>query len=543
MKLTRIVCALLACVAALGAWAQGGYQDGIDYYNADRFDKAKIILTRTLNEAGTDKAVAYYYLGCIDLREGNRAAALQNFNAGVAADERCPYNYVGLGEIDLLNGDKRAAEQRFDQALRINRKDADVSTAIARAFFNVDPTLYARDIDKYIAKALKDSKNKAPSVYVLQGDIAAANGNVGEAASFYEQAIVYEEEAGNVNPEAYVKYAKIYNRVNNAYSIAKLEELKSKLPTSALAQSELAEQYYAAQMFRKAATQYEEYMQNPNHFQQDEQRFSLLLYYDDRYPESLALAKNVLSQDPSNFYMYRMVMLNDAKLQNWAEAEEYAKKLFATPNVELSTLDYNTYSDILTALGRPADAIAVLERGYNADPAKNRDMLQGISALYIDTEDIPNAVKYMQMFVDSGDSRMADRFNLARLYGALATTLPEGSAERVEAANKGIAILDADVASAAAESQGAFYYNRARLLTARDGSEPTPELMSTYNQMMEAYGNDASKNVNAFRSAYLYQVLDFAAKGDKAAAREAYNKLATLDPNHPSLEQLDRLTR
>ena len=30
---------------ALTALAQGGYQDGVDYYNADRFEKAKTILT------------------------------------------------------------------------------------------------------------------------------------------------------------------------------------------------------------------------------------------------------------------------------------------------------------------------------------------------------------------------------------------------------------------------------------------------------------------------------------------------------------------
>ncbi|HBI57665.1 MAG TPA: hypothetical protein DDY12_01240, partial [Porphyromonadaceae bacterium] len=83
---------------AFTAMAQGGYQDGVDYYNADRFEQAKIILDNTLNDASTDKAVSYFYLGSIDLREGNTQAAKANFDKGVAANPAYGYNYVGLGE-------------------------------------------------------------------------------------------------------------------------------------------------------------------------------------------------------------------------------------------------------------------------------------------------------------------------------------------------------------------------------------------------------------------------------------------------------------
>lgn len=65
---------------ALTALAQGGYQDGVDYYNADRFDKAKTILEKTLNDAGTDKAVSYFYLGSLNLRDGNTAEAANNLS-------------------------------------------------------------------------------------------------------------------------------------------------------------------------------------------------------------------------------------------------------------------------------------------------------------------------------------------------------------------------------------------------------------------------------------------------------------------------------
>ena len=39
------------------------YTDGIEYFKAGQPDRAKILLERTLDDAGTNKAESYYYLG------------------------------------------------------------------------------------------------------------------------------------------------------------------------------------------------------------------------------------------------------------------------------------------------------------------------------------------------------------------------------------------------------------------------------------------------------------------------------------------------
>lgn len=85
----KFVFSLVLGAAALSASAQqGGYQDGVDNYNAGRLDVAKIILTNTMNEPQTDKAVSYFYLGSIALDENNVAEAKKNFEAGVAANPK-----------------------------------------------------------------------------------------------------------------------------------------------------------------------------------------------------------------------------------------------------------------------------------------------------------------------------------------------------------------------------------------------------------------------------------------------------------------------
>lgn len=522
---------------AFTAMAQGGYQDGVDYYNADRFEQAKIILDNTLNDAATDKAVSYFYLGSIDLREGNTQAAKANFDKGVAANPAYGYNYVGLGEIALKGGDKSAAEKLFKEAVATNKKDAALTAAVARAYFNVDPVLYKKEIDKNVAKALKDSKNLEPAVYVLQGDMAKAS-DIGQAAGYYEQAMTYDEQAGHINPEAYVKYSNLYNKVNPSFAISKLEELNQKLPTSALAQRELAEKYYDGNQFTKAAQQYGKYMSNPNHFQNDEQRYSGLLYFGKDYKKSLEIANQVLAKDPTNVYMHRMVMLNKAALEDFAGTEEAAKKLFSTPNATFTATDYMTYGDVLGALNHPDEAIVAYTKAYELNPEKNKSVLANISSMYTDAENYAKAAEVMQKYVDMGDVSLTDYYTLSNRYKNLALSLPEESPERVEAANNGIKYIDLALESAADESKGMLLQNKASLLMTRDGTNPTDELVDTYKAMIAAYDLDPEnkvKRAGAYKSAYGFIANDYRVKKDDANARLYFEKLLEIDPENQAV--------
>lgn len=528
---------------AMTAFAQtGGYQDGVDYYNAERFDKAKTILEKTLNDPSTDKAISYFYLGSLELDNGNTSAAADNFNKGIQANPAYGYNYVGLGQIALKNGNKSEAERNFKQAFESNKKDASLMAAIARAYFNVDPTLYSKEIEKYIANAMKVSKNKEAQIYVLKGDMAKAS-DIGQAAGFYEQAIIYDEEGGDINPQAYVKYANLYNKVNPEFAIGKLVELNQKLPNSALAQSELAEKYYDGNQFTKAAEQYGKYIKNPNHFQGDEQRYSGLLYFGKKYQESLDVANQVLAADPDNEYMQRMVMLNKAALNDYVGAEAAAAKLFAHTNAKFTATDYTTYGDILGELKRPQEAVEAYTKAYELNPEKNKQILANISSMYNDLEDDAKAVEYMQKYVDAGDATLNDYFILSNRYKNLGLSLPEGSPERAEAAQNGIKYIDLALEGAA--NKGPLYRNKATLLMVRDGADTTPELIETYQAMLASYDQDPAnkeKYADAYKTAYMRMGSYYMQQGDNAQAREYFQKVLELDPeNEPVKEVMKKL--
>ncbi|MBD5203181.1 MAG: tetratricopeptide repeat protein [Bacteroides sp.] len=544
MKLKHFLSFVLGGIA-LSAAAQGGYQDGVDYYNADRFEQAKIILDNTINDPATNKAVSYYYLGCIEVQNNNFAAASDNFNKGIEADAAYPMNYIGLGELALRNGNKRGAEDLFKDALKYGKKDARVATAIARAYFNADPVAYDKEISKNVNDALKFSKNKEAATYVLMGDMAKAN-NIGQAAGYYEQAMVYDEEAGRINPEAYVKYANLYNKVNPDFAINKLIELNQKLPTSALAQRELAEKYYDGGKFTPAAEQYGKYMANPNHFQQDEQRYSGLLFYGKKYPESLEIANKVLAKDPDNVYMQRMVMLNKAALEDYNGAYDAAQKLFAHKGATFTTNDYGTYGDVLAALGRPDDAIVAYTSAFEINPEKNKDYLAKISSMYTDAQNYEKAAEFMQRFVDLGDASLNDYFILSNRYRNLALSQEEGSEERKQSAINGIKYVDLALENAA--NKGPLYRNRATLLMVRDGAaEISPELVETYNAMLESYNEDPeakTKYADAYKSAYNAIASYYLQQNDKAKAVEYYQLFLELDPENQGLrDYIEKLSK
>lgn len=120
MKRTFLFSALAASM--LGAMAQGGYQDGIDYFKADYPEEAAIILTKTINDPASDKALSYYYLGAIDLRKNDKAAAVANFDKGIAANPGCGYNYIGKGQVELLNGNESVPKSFSSRAFLPTRR-------------------------------------------------------------------------------------------------------------------------------------------------------------------------------------------------------------------------------------------------------------------------------------------------------------------------------------------------------------------------------------------------------------------------------------
>ena len=533
MKRKFFIASLMLMGASLVAGAQG-YKDGIEYYKVDKLDNAKELLERNLNSPSTDKAEAYYYLGQIALHQGKVADAAANFEKGIAANAMNPYNYVGQAAIALKNGGD--VKTLLEKARKLSKKDAKLEMEIARAFYDANPTTYAKDIEKCIKNARKWNADD-PDSYIFEADTKADKKDWGNAAGIYE--LAFDKDPNNI--EAYVKYANTYFNVNPAMAIERLEELQAKVPGSALVQRELAEKYYADNLGAKAAEQYGKYIKNPNHFAQDEVRYVQLLFFGEKYQDSYNLATQLINRlnpnDENVFYMKRMQLYNLVQLEKWPEAVEAGKAFFANmlpKGSKYEVRDYTDYGQALLTAGMPNEAVAAFEKALEINP-NNVDLIRYMGDSYADAEDFVNAAKYYQRLVDSGNNKSNDLFTLSNYYLGIASTDTLDNATKADALAKSQKYVDEVDKLVPGNVQ--IVNQKAKIAKFREGDTNTGAALAAYNELLQILDTKENKADYAryYKYAYNYLATYYFTKGDKATAKGYYQKWLEYDPENESL--------
>lgn len=521
--------------ASITAVAQG-YKDGIEYYKADQFKNAKELLIRNINNADTDKAASYYYLGCIAMKEGNNAEALELFNKGIESNANYAYNYVGLGAIDLANNLPKAAEKQFKAAEKLAKKDLSVYVAVARAYYNADPVAYSAEIEKKLDKVRKSSDNFAPKdadFYMLIGDMAADQSDWGKAASQYEMATSYEPSA----TEAYVKGASMYLKLNPTYAIDMLKKLLAMNPTSALGQRELADKYYDTKNYKEAVVEYAKYVKNPNHFKQDEDRYAFLLFFSGDYKAGYDFATKLLTENPANFTAQRYQFMNAAQMPEMKDQLlPMAEALVANHNEtnRFAAIDYTLIADEFKNAKQYDKAIAVLEEGIKEMP-ENASFYKSLAMLYVEQNQIAKAADtYKGYITNLANPGFNDKSQYATFcyYGAIeakatdadrsnalfdeATAIAQELAEKYPTVPRGYKMLGDIKVQRANEAEVAVIafdeYKKACDIIVNEGNAAQ-------------FASDAKVVFNYLGNYYLEQ-------GDVETAKVYFYKYLEIDPNN-----------
>lgn len=389
MTLKFILSAAVITGAAFTSLAQT-HAEGEEYYKADQFVNAKELLLRNMNNPGTDKSISDYYLGLIAQRNGDIAEAQKLFTSGTQANAENPFNYVGLGGLELKAGNKGAAEKLFKEAESKVKKSVPLQIAIARAYYNADPVAYEKEIEKRLEKARKINI-KDVDIYLFEGDRKKDKKDYGGAAGQYEMGANYNADAA----EAYVKYANLFTQVNQQFAIDMLSKLLQQNPNSALAQRELANAYYNAGQFEKAAEQYANYIKNPNHFKSDENRFAFLLFYGGDYQKGYDYSTSLLQADPKNFTAQRYQFMNAAQIESMRpQLLQMAEALYAThkqdPANKFAPIDYILIASELNDAKRPEEAIAVFKEAI-AETPENPEFYKQLAMTYVNGNNLSEA--------------------------------------------------------------------------------------------------------------------------------------------------------
>ena len=532
MKLKLLV-SLLFIGSVLSSFAQG-YKDGVEYVKIGQLQKGKTLLDRNLNNAGTDKSASYYYLGRIEMEQGNVATAKDYFQKGVQANSLNAYNHVGLAFIDLKGGNEKVAKDAFKEAVKLDKKNADVYVEVARAYYLTDATKYAKEIDEYIVKAKKANK-KDPAAYIFEGDMLTAEKKWGDAAGYYEMAQQFDPNCS----EAYVKYANTYFNVSPKSAIERLETLVKLKPNSALAQNQLAEKLYENDQWTKAAQVYGEYIKNPNHFKEDRERYAVLLYFGEKYQESFDIAQGILKDNSNSFLMKRMLFLNSAAMNNNEAAEAYARDFFAsaTANDKFSSNDYTTFGEVLKALGKTEEALAQYEKAVEINPEKI-ELLKELSSAYGANKDYEKSALYYQKYIDNGDYKTNDLYVLAGKYQNIVATEKEDLAKRQAALDNALKYIDIVIEKVPDDYR--IVQRKARILMVSEDSPKTGKALEAYQAVLNILDKDAAnltQNADAYKEAYNYIAGNKLENGDTAGAKEYYTKYLELDPTNEALRK------
>lgn len=540
MKLNLILSAALIAGSSLLSIAQT-HKEGVEYYRADQFSNAKELLQRNYNNSGTDKAVSEYYLGLISLHDGNTAEAQEHFQKGVSINPEYAYNYVGLGEVALKNGQKKEAESYFKDAKSKGKKDASLDIAIARAYYNVDPVAYSKEIDKYVLSAQKASPKNGPAytnadIYLFDGDRKKDNKDFGGAGNQYEMATTYNPNA----TEAYVKYADLFTQVNPQYAINMLNNLLSVNPESALGQRELAKAYLNAKKYKEAAEQYKKYVKNPNHFKQDENQLSYLLFVDGDYQEGYDFATGLLAQNPNDFTAQRFQFMNAAQIAALKDqlvpmAEALVAAHNANPENKFAPIDYNLISDELANAGKAEEAAALLEEAISNEPT-NRDYYKQLAMVFVKENNLPQAADAFQGYINNTENPGYNDLVQQATYAFYA-----GVQEQKENPDKANQYYD--LAGASADKAAAIAPNYLRPLKIKGdiAKQQTTEdqvasvAVPIYTEgiaIFEANANPSKNDISDAKEMYNYMGNYYLDQKDVPTALTFFNKYLELDPDN-----------
>lgn len=543
MKFKFILSAAVLAGTAVTGFADG-YQDGVEYYQVGQGENAKIVLDQTINDPETNKAVAYYYLGNIALSEGNKTQASKYFDLGIQNDAQYAFNYIGKGAVALKENNANAAKDFFKQADKFGKKEAaKVKVEIARTYYNTDSIVYKKEYQTFLKDAKKKNKNEG-NIYLFEGDMLANQKDYGNSAGYYEMAINFNPE----DPIAYVKYANTYFHIAPAVAIEKLKTIADQKPNSLLSQRELAEKYYENNQWTKAVEQYKKVIENPNHFESDESRYAVLLYFAKDYTQSIEWAEKLLAKNFRPFLMKRMLFLNKVELGEMEDAAAAAQSFFTMPEDKTYTFtvnDYTTYADVLKKLGLDSLAVDAYEKAIKVNP-KQYSLYQQLSLACIkaasahNPEPFVKAAEAYQKFIDGQEyGKDYDLNNLLTLLSRYTNAAAFVKDPELKKAmfDRGMEVFKAIDEKADKTSNYAVVLQRkASLMNGYYGANVNGDCAKTYQEALDAMAKDANmseqlKNSIAYEANLYIATYAQVAENNMAKAKEHYEKAYTAKPN------------
>lgn len=429
-------------------------------------------------------------------------------------------------------GDVNATKAQVKDFTKLNKKNAEAIAGLGRAFLRAKNYEQAK---LYADMAIKANKNSFEG-YVLHGDVCAAQDDGGAAASWYEQATYYDRQ----NPTAYVKYARVYQKVDPDGAVAMLEKLRQVMPdypvdaAAGYMYSNNSRLKTAIEFYDKVSdvTKMEDYILYD---------YASTAYVLEQYDKAVKLAAQGFQKYPKYVSFNRVGMYSCDKLKDYANAVSYGEKLFATTDtVKYTVNDYTYYADALSNVGRYDDAVSALKHIPEVD-ADNKEADKLISGVYVKAKKFAEAVASYNVYLNTiGDAATYKDYDaLADIYidESLAATDEEGKVAALKNADKVYGTIAEKFDYAATYA----VWKRAIL-----NHQINPDLKAgialpyyqQYISLVEPKADKTASESNKLATAYQYLAVHYI-QNDKVADAKAYaEKLLQIRPEDETAKQI-----
>lgn len=530
-------------------------EDGFKNLNAERTNKAQEVFKQVAEASPSPEN--YYNLGYVYVRTNQLDEAQKAFEKGLALDDKSYLNLVGTATVALGKGKVDEAKEIIATAEKKTRgKDAVVLFRAGEAYSLFEKHSDPAEALRLLEEAIKRDRSLADA-FIVKGDILSARNEGGPAVTAYEYALM----AKPGYPLANNKIGQIYLRGKN-YNQA-LDFYKKAIETDAEfapAYKDLAELYYLARQYKRAAENFDMYIQKSGNTDPEMVlRAAQFAFVADEFGRSLELLESVKGK-LDNPIIKRMYGWAYYKTNDMDQAISNLESFMKIAPEKVISDDYKylgrAYNKMATSKEYTPQGIESLMKGAELDTSitESANTYKEIANLYYKDKEYVKAASAFEKGIgmDTAKASTNDYFQqgLSYFQGAQTIVVPDlGSATNDSAA---IAQQKKDMYMKAATSftkvsalqpewPYGYYWRASSLYNAYDRQENIDKGISApyYEKFGELAEKDGAANFKSYlRLSYSYLAYYYQTSvKDEAKAKSYWEKLLQIDPDNQAAKQ------
>ena len=435
------------------------------------------------------------------------------------------------GIMKLIQTKPKQAVEEAQKAIQKDKKNIALIMGIGDVYIRGAKFDEAEDLSDYLSSIIKEGDKNRSKVYMLRGDILAAQKQTAEACALYDRAIF-------LNPgdaDAYNRYAETFIKDKPELAIGKLKELVEHRPDMKNAVNKrIGHLYYMTNDFDGAANAYDEVEESAME-DKDIIEHAMSNFFNRSFDRSLAAAEVGHKKNPRKAEFNRLIMYNNTDLKNYTEALAAADNLFhKSDSAKFSFLDYTYYGYALMGVQDYQNAVAQFNKALAMNEARS-DVMAQLSAAYEEMGDFDKALELYNKFMNSLEPEQRTlevTFRLGRLY------YTHASNEGISAAEKRRTLASADsvfavVAQLAPTSHMGNFW-RARTNSMLDPESEQGLAKPYYEAVADLLEekNDPARYSSTLMECYRYLGYYYFLKKNKTNSAYYWEQVLKLDPEN-----------